>query len=58
MSNSAVFFVALFRMLSSSGGGQAVQDSLSCPPPTWVSKKNYFAKSIYFKLLIVKTYQL
>ena len=33
MSNSAVFFVALFRMLSCSGGGQAVQASLSCPPP-------------------------
>ena len=32
------------------GGGQAVQASLSCPPPIWVSKKNYFAKFSHFKL--------
>ena len=38
MSNSAVFFVAMFHMLSCRGGGQAVQASLSCPQPTWVSK--------------------
>ena len=33
-------------------GGDTVQASLSCPPPTWVSKGNYFAKSTYFKLSI------
>ena len=47
----------MFRTLSCSGGGGG--GGASCPgqsilpPPTWVSKKNYFAKSTYFKRLIM-----
>ena len=40
---------AWFHRLGCKGGG-AVQDSLSCPQPTWVSKVKLFCSLYLFKL--------
>ena len=50
MSNSVVFYVALLCMLNCSGGGQAVQASLSCP-----HLPQYQSKIILLSLLILTT---
>ena len=47
---TSFIFVTLIRKLSCRGWGQAIQGSLSCTPPSWVSMYYYFANYPYLKL--------